>query len=122
MKTGKTISGRLAAFIALQVIAVLLLAGCSKSSNMNPGPSKGSNEVYVQGYAFDPASLTVPVNTTVKWTNKDPIPHTVTSDSGLFDSGNIGVGATYSHQFTTAGTYNYHCTIHPYMTAKIIVQ
>ncbi|MGB8492621.1 MAG: cupredoxin family copper-binding protein [Bacteroidales bacterium] len=119
MKKGKTVSGRIAVFIAFQLIA-MILSGCSKSSSSNTGP--GTNEVFIQGYAYNPSSLTVPVNTTVTWINKDPVAHTVTSDTGLFDSGSIASGASYTHQFTAAGTYNYHCTIHPYMTGKIIVQ
>ena len=120
MKRGKTISGRIAFILAIPVIAATILSGCTKSSSTNTGP--GTNEVIIQGYAYNPTSLTVPVNTTVKWVNKDPIPHTVTSDAGLFDSGSIASGASYTQTFTTAGTYNYHCTIHPYMTGKIIVQ
>ena len=120
MKRGKTISGRIPVILAFPVIAAMILSGCTKSSSTNTGP--GTNEVIIQGYAYNPTSLTVPVNTTVKWVNKDPIPHTVTSDAGLFDSGSIASGASFTQPFTTAGTYNYHCTIHPYMTAKIIVQ
>ncbi len=80
------------------------------------------NEVFIQGFAFSPQTLTVPVNTTVKWTNKDGTTHTVTSNSGAFDSGSLTDGSSYSFQFNTAGTYPYHCSIHPSMTASIIVQ
>jgi plastocyanin len=86
------------------------------------GTVQGANEVLIQGMAFSPVTLTVSVNTTVTWTNNDDVSHTVTSDNGLFNSGSFAHVATYSHQFTTAGTYPYHCTIHPYMTATIIVQ
>jgi plastocyanin len=72
--------------------------------------------------AFSPATLTVSVNTTVIWTNNDTVAHTVTSTTGLFDSGSIGTGGTYSYMFTSAGTYNYYCTVHPSMTGKIVVQ
>jgi len=84
--------------------------------------AQAANEVLIQGMAYSPLSLTVAVNTTVKWTNNDNVSHSVTSDTGLFDSGLFGNGGTYSRQFTTAGTFNYHCSIHPYMTATIIVQ
>jgi plastocyanin len=93
-----------------------------------PTPGKGSNSVSISGMAFSPASLTVAAGKTITWTNNDAIAHTVTSDTGLFDSGAIsatggyGGGGTYSYTFATAGTYNYHCNIHPMMTAKIIVQ
>jgi plastocyanin len=85
---------------------------------------QGTSEVDINiaARAFSPATITVPVNTTVTWTNNDGMAHTVTSDTGLFDSGTFGAGGTYSYQFTTAGTYNYHCTLHPDMIATIIVQ
>jgi plastocyanin len=82
-----------------------------------------SNEIYIQEDAFSPVTLTVSVNTTVKWTNKDPVTHTVTSDTaGLFNSGSIIPGSSYSFQFTSPGTYTYHCTIHTFMTGTVIVQ
>ncbi len=122
--------GGISRYMVLPIFSILLVYGCSKSSsiygnpnpNPNPGPTKGSNAVYIQNLAFNPASLTVSVNTTVTWTNKDAIAHTVTSDTGLFDSGSLGSGGTFSHTFAQAGTYTYHCAIHTYMTAKIIVQ
>ncbi len=101
----------------LLFIAILLISGsCSKSSTP-PGP----NEVFIQGMAFTPATITVSVNTTITWTNKDGVTHTVTSTTGLFDSGNLNTNATYSRQFTTAGTFPYKCTIHPSMTGTVIV-
>lgn len=107
--------------VVIMVITATTLDSCSKSSS-NPSPGQGSNEVFIQNMSFNPATITVTVNTTVKWTNKDAIAHTVTSDANLFDSGNINSNGTYSHQFTTAGTFNYHCAIHPNMTAKVVVQ
>ena len=81
-----------------------------------------SSDVSIVGMAFSPATLTISVNTTVNWTNNDGVTHTVTSDTGLFNSGNIAAGGTYSRTFTTAGTYSYHCAIHLYMLGTIIVQ
>ncbi len=110
--------------VILSLFAVILVtatvtSGCSKSnSTATPGP----NEVFIQSFAFTPATITVTVNTTVTWTNKDGVAHTVTSDNALFDSGLLETNSTYSHQFTSAGTYNYHCTVHPTMLAKVIVQ
>jgi plastocyanin len=68
---------------------------------------------------FNPASVTVPVNTVVQWTNNDSSGtlHTVTSTTvpanGTFDSGNLALGATICLKFTSAGAFNYHCTNHP---------
>ena len=111
------------------VVIITMFMGCSKSSNSygsnnnNPPPTQGSNEVWIQSLAFSPSTITVSVNTTVKWTNKAGVAHTVTSDDGLFvSSGTINPNGTFSSQFTTAGTFNYHCSIHPSMVAKVIVQ
>jgi plastocyanin len=80
------------------------------------------NAVEISNFAFSPATLTVPVGTKVTWTNKDSASHTVTSDDGkTFDSKGMAQGATYSFTFTTAGTFAYHCAVHPMMTATVIV-
>jgi len=85
-------------------------------------PVTGQASVNISGFAYIPQTLTVFVGTTVTWTNNDSVVHTVTSDNNLFDSGNIATGATFSHTFEQKGTFNYHCTIHPFMTGKIIVE
>lgn len=105
-------------FIGISLI--LGSVGCKKQNK--DGIIQQSNEVWIQNSVFNSTSLTVPLNTTVIWTNKDATTHTVTSNNGLFDSGNINDGEVYKHQFTAIGTYTYKCTIHPSMTAKIIVQ
>jgi plastocyanin len=105
-------------FFRIYLVALLavILSACAKN-NAIP-----ANAVSMSGMAFSPTVITVTVNTTVTWTNKDGVAHTVTSDTGLFDSGNINSGASYSHKFVAAGTYNYHCTYHSNMIASIIVQ
>ena len=81
------------------------------------------NGVAIQGFAFAPAALTVPVGTTVTWTNRDSDAHTVTSDGsgGPLNSKALATGDTFSFTFTKAGTYHYLCTIHPFMTATVTV-
>lgn len=83
---------------------------------------RGAGIVWIKHDDYSPGSITVPVNTTVTWTNKDLWPHTVTSDTTFFDSGKMKSGGTFSYKFTTTGTYNYHCKIHGHMLAKVIVQ
>lgn len=89
--------------------------------------SKGASTQSTGQKYFDPASLSVKVGTTVIWTNKDAASHTVTSGepstgpSGTFDSSLIKPGNTFKYTFTTAGTTSYFCTVHPWMTGKIIV-
>ena len=85
-------------------------------------PTPAHDNVDISGFAFVPSTLTVSVGTTVTWTNNDSVSHTVTSNDNLFESGNLAKGATFSHTFNQKGTFNYHCSIHPSMTGKIIVE
>ena len=77
--------------------------------------------VTIVDFAFQPASLEVPAGTTVTWTNSGAATHTVSADNGAFDSGRLASGATFSQTFDTAGTFTYHCEIHPQMTGTIVV-
>lgn len=81
-------------------------------------------EVKIDNFSFGPATLTVPAGTTVTWTNRDDIPHTVTSpdDPKLFKSKVLDTDEKFSFTFTKPGAYPYFCSIHPKMTAKVIVQ
>ena len=81
-----------------------------------------TNQIAISGMAFSPSSTTVTVGTTVTWTNSDNMIHTVTSNSGTFDSGDMGNGKTFSFTFSTAGTYSYYCKYHGGMTGVIIVK
>jgi plastocyanin len=108
---------------------------CSKSSAYNTpqgnnsgnntggsgGTVPGANEVWIQNMTFNPSTISVTAGTTITWTNKDAIGHTVTSDAGLFDSGVIATNGTYQYTFSTTGSYAYHCKIHPGMTASVTV-
>jgi plastocyanin len=117
---------RLLIGITLLLVLLSISDSCTKSSNTpsggSPGGSSpGANEVWIQGMAFNPTTRSVAVGTTITWTNKDAIAHTVTSDINLFDSGSIPANGTYSRTFATAGTFTYHCSIHTTMTASVIV-
>lgn len=88
-------------------------------------PAKpASAQVTIDNFTFAPASITIPAGTTVTWTNRDDIPHTVVSadDPRAFKSKALDTGDTFSFTFSKPGTYSYFCSIHPKMTAKIIVQ
>jgi plastocyanin len=110
-------------------VILSISSNCTKTmDNMyNTGGDKGgsggpgTNEVWIEGMAFNPSTITISAGTTIKWTNKDNVAHTVTSDNGLFESGNINNSGTFSQTFTTVGTFPYHCTPHPSMTATVIV-
>ena len=81
-------------------------------------------EVKVDNFSFGPATLTVAVGTTVTWTNRDDIPHTVvsTDDTKTFKSRVLDTDEKFSFTFSKAGTYPYFCSIHPKMTGRVIVQ
>ena len=85
-------------------------------------PATSTVSVSIQGFAFNPQTLTIKAGTKVTWTNNDTVSHTVTSDSGnLLNSPSIAPGQSFSFTFTDAGTVNYHCAIHPMMTGSIVV-
>ena len=86
------------------------------------GGGAGGAQVVMKGFAFDPASVTIKAGESVTWTNQDPTNHTVTADKGEFKSSDIANGATFTFKFDTAGTYAYHCSIHPSMTGTVVVQ
>ncbi len=103
--------------LAALVAAVVMTAGCTSSSNTSPSSSPqvstaGQNTVSMKNIAFNPSSLTINKGATVTWTNDDSTTHTVTSDTGLWDSGNLSPGQTYTHQFNDTGTFPYHCSSH----------
>src|SRR5262245_20765173 len=104
-----SVAGALA--LALTDLAIAALPAEAQSQSVN-----------ISTLAFAPASVTVPVGGSVTWTNNDAgIPHTVTADGGAFDSGNMTTGATFSQTLNTAGSFPYHCTVHPQMTGTVTV-
>ena len=88
-----------------------------------PGSSSPTNAKF-----FEPPTLNVPVGTTVTWKNSDSTLHTVTSGSNesgtgtIFDSSYVAAGKTFQHTFSGAGTFDYYCTLHPFMKGKIVVE
>ncbi len=114
------------------LLVILLASGCSDdtygSPNNSGGGNPGANEVWLQGFAFNPATITVSAGTTITWTNKDNVIHTVTSGApgspnGLFNSGNLGQNVTFTFTFASAGTYPYYCIPHAStMQGNVIAQ
>src|ERR1700677_623851 len=111
-------------FIAPLMIAILLL--CAGSPNVmasnNHKTSAATAAVKIDNFVFGPQTLTVPVGTTVTWTNSDDIPHTSVSTEGVFKSKVMDTDERFSYTFTRAGTYPYYCTIHPKMTGQVVVR
>jgi plastocyanin len=102
---------------ATLLAAVVLLAGATVRAG-EPSPAR----VDIQNFRFSPPTLTIPVGTTVTWTNDDEEPHTVTSSTGLFASPGLDNAETFSHRFAAPGTYTYFCALHPHMIATIIAK
>ncbi len=111
-------------------LAVGTLAGASETRLIGAlGTQTTQNDItIVSGAAsptnaqfYLPANLTVKVGTTVTWVNHDAAPHTVTSTTGAFDSGNMPIVAVYKFTFTQPGTYSYYCTYHTWMKGSVVV-
>lgn len=91
------------------------------ASSAPAGPAVATSSVTIKNFAFSPASITVKVGTTVTWTNSDQDAHTVTAKDSTFGSQALDTGASFKFTFTKPGTYDYLCTIHPFMTATVVV-
>jgi plastocyanin len=87
-----------------------------------PAVSATEGSVTVQNFAFQPPQLTIAVGTTVTWTNHDTANHQIALDDGSFTGQSFGQGAITTHAFAAAGSFPYHCKIHPSMKGTIVVQ
>jgi len=104
-------------------------SGAAPSPVSGPAPSGGGTPVSIPlgastlgNRAFAPDQLEISVGGTVTWTNTDAVSHTTTSDQGNWDSGTVGPGGQFSSTYATAGTFPYHCAIHPGMVGTITVR
>jgi plastocyanin len=104
--------------VPLALSAVLLLHPTRASTEDTPS----ANEVRVDNFSFGPETLTVPLNSTVTWVNKDDVPHVIASNAGLFKSKALDTDDKFSFTFSKTGTYAYYCSVHPKMVGKIVVQ
>lgn len=113
--------------VFLSSLALMLPLALATVLVLHPTRAKSEDkasalEVRVDNFTFGPDTLTVPVNSTVTWVNKDDLPHTIASTDGVFKSKALDTEDKYSYTFTKAGTYAYFCSIHPKMVGKIVVQ
>lgn len=79
-------------------------------------------EVVIEDFTFKPATVEIFVGDTVMWTNFDSAPHTATGNEGEFDSGTLQTDESFSFTFEEAGSFDYICTVHPYMEGTVIVE
>ena len=88
---------------------------------------QNSNQISIENFAFSPAELSVNTGDTVTWTNNDPTPHKIIGSrieisTNELQSNDLSKGQSYSFTFSSAGTYDYFCSIHPSMKGKIVVK
>lgn len=115
-------------------IGVLLVAGFNHAAgtwrSVNaapvllpaPRPQATTVEVKIDNFSFSPATLEIKAGTTVTWTNADDIPHTVVSNDKIFKSKVLDTDQKFTFTFDKPGAYPYFCSLHPKMTAKVVVQ
>ena len=112
--------GRSLALVAA-VATVIVPAALAHGDHRAPASGPDDVQVVIQSFSFQPDAVTVRPGTTVTWVNLDPWIHTVTSDTGLFDSGDLSQNQTYSHTFDSIGHYWYHCSRHLSMRGVVVV-
>jgi len=113
--------------LVVGIMAFAPSAFADESVTMTKGASGGQACVTANN-CFDPSNVQVAPGDTVTWTNSDTASHTVTSGNPndnttgtVFDSGLVKAGGTFSFKFTDAGTFNYFCQVHPWMTGMVTV-
>ena len=106
-------NSRVSTGVACLLAAVVLLSGAVRAQDAT---------AKIDNFTFVPARLTVKAGTTVTWRNADDIPHTVTSTTQLVKSKALDTDNSFSFTFTEPGTYQYFCSLHPRMTATIVVE
>ena len=120
-------------WIVIAVIIIIAILGYVLINQNKPAPvtntqqnqnsAASTHNIDISNFAFSTTALTIKTGDTVVWTNKDSVSHTITSDTGNeLSSKLLKTNDAYSHTFTTAGTFNYHCEVHPSMKASITVQ
>ncbi len=101
----------------------LAASALTTSATAAPAPAApahaSTTAIDIKNFMF--MTVTVPAGTTVTWTNRDEVPHTVRETHNLFRSAALDTGDSFSYTFTQPGTYDYYCSLHPQMVAKVIV-
>jgi len=112
--------GVIALVVILAVVGYFLFKPAPVVEKAQGSGIEGS-AVEIKNFNFNPTKVNIEINQTVVWRNQDNVTHDVVEDSGLFDS-DLEPGEEFSYQFTEAGTYKYHCDIHPSMKGTIVVE
>lgn len=115
------------------VLLLIFAAGCTQarlagetaaqtSAQTQAAQHASSNDILIKDFAFQPNELTINKGETVTWTNLDAANHIIRENSGVFESTKLNQDQSYSYKFEAVGTYEYHCTLHPSMIGKIVVE
>src|SRR6478735_7546568 len=107
--------------IVAAVVTLNGLVGTSARAGQASQPPR-TVAIEIDNFKFGVASLEVAAGTTVTWTNRDDVPHTVTSSTKVFKSPPLDTGETFTYTFKQAGTFEYYCALHPHMTGKVVVK
>ncbi len=108
--------------LSVSALVTVLLGSAMPNGTTAAESPAAPTIVMARDFMFAPGALTVHAGATVTWTNMDDEPHTVVSDAGLFRSGALDTGESFSFKFDRPGTYRYVCSIHPRMVGTIVVQ
>ena len=109
--------------IAAAVLGAVIGSGLAGGVLVARAQTAPATTVSIDNFTFNPQKLTVKAGTTVTWTNKDDIPHGIASANSAFSKSRaLDTDDSYSFTFTTPGTYQYFCYIHPHMTGTIVVE
>lgn len=125
MRKTRLAAAVLAAALAIALVGAATASGANGARAVKPAAvaATTTKRVKIVDFGFSPRRLTISRGTRVRWVNTGAVPHTSTSNTGKWDSGVLAPGDAFSRVFKKAGTFRYHCTIHPtLMRGKIIVE
>ena len=103
---------------------LLLLPAAVRVADTSPRAAEAAGppiQIQMKNFAFDPPAIAIKAGQTLTWTNDDVVPHTATADGKTWDSGQMAPGRSYTVTVTKPGTYEYTCSNHPFMRAKVTV-
>lgn len=112
-------------FLGLGVGAVAWLALGGSGSYLGPpayADEAAGTVIKIDNFTFTPPTLTVPVGTTVTWVNEDDIPHAIAERTRAFKSKALDTDDKFAYTFSTPGSFDYFCSLHPHMVGKVVVQ
>lgn len=112
-------------FHMLTIVAAVVTLGAFVRPNVQAGQASAPQKsvtIEIDNFKFGVVNLEIAAGTTVTWTNRDDVPHTVVSTTKVFRSAPLDTNDSFSYTFKTAGTFEYFCSIHPHMTGKVVVK